>query len=170
MPIATTPILPPSEATRRLTTSGVYTAEIPVEHTTSLLVPTLRLGFPAYAFFAAPARRVPGQPLEIGVPDRWGALRADFGRLALYALTDAVPMGGPALARVALSVESRSVTDVLAAQDRLSALLDGAAEAFFAGGALPPGLVEAFAAVVPDALRPAYRALAPDFMAALESR
>ena len=170
MPTATTPLILPSEALRELRSGGVYTAEIPVEHAKSILVPTLRLGFPAYAFFSAPSVHLPGEPVSMGAPGLWGALRADHGRLALFAATDALPMGGPALEAVVLPRVSGTVDDLIAAQSRLSDLMDAAAAPFFAGGTPPEGLAEAFAAVVPDLLLPAYRALAPDFMAFLERR
>lgn len=172
MPTSAMQIISHSEATARLRRHAVYGAEFPEEHHQSILLPTFRLGFPAFAFFSSPARRVPGQPLEVAAPDRWGALRADFGRLALFALVEAVPLGG-SLERVALPRDTRTLAEALAAQDRLSALLDQASASFLAERSLPSDLREtvepAFAAVVPDVLRPAYRALAPDFMEALET-
>ena len=163
-----TKTIPLSDAATRLLRHPIVAAEIPVEAFQSLLLPTRRLGFPAYAFFAAPARRVPGQPLEVGTPRRWGALLAESGSLALFALTSAVPLGDVSMENAVLPLDARTLAEAKAAKERLTGLLDGAADLFFENGTVPAGLSAAFAEVVPDALRPHYRALAPDFMAALE--
>ena len=50
------------EIRQRQRTHVLRQTEVPVDHAVSLPLPTLRWGRPAYACFASPAIRRPGQP------------------------------------------------------------------------------------------------------------
>src|SRR5437764_15393128 len=81
-----------SDIRQKQRNSSLRQAEIPVEHAVSLPIPTLRFGSPVYAGFASPALRQPEQPMRQGAPDRWWAVDARSGHLALYALATVVPI------------------------------------------------------------------------------
>ncbi len=159
------PWLPLAELRGRLRTHPLRLSEVPVEFEVSFPVPTRRFGPPAYAWFAGPCVRRPDGPAEHAPPDRWWAIDAATGRLLVYALAAVHPFADLPAAPVVVPVPPRSVADQRAAVERLEAALTAAATAFFAGlpDATRPALREAVGAVLPDGLRPTYRALAPDF-------
>src|SRR6266702_4766474 len=66
--------------------------EIPISHSISLAIPTLRAGSPGYARFASPAERTPDKPQVQASPDRWWVFSAVDFHLLLYALCSAVPL------------------------------------------------------------------------------
>ncbi|MQA81728.1 MAG: hypothetical protein GEV10_25185 [Streptosporangiales bacterium] len=151
----------------------VRLAEIPVEHHVSTPLPTLRWGRPAFAAFAAPARRVPRQPTELSTPDRWLLVDASHGRLVAYDMVAAVPFATDLPAGPVTAVPAR--TSVAAAREdlrMLGELMDQVAPAFLAGedgdATTRRDLAEVLGAVLPAATVPWYRALTPDFFAWLE--
>src|SRR5215470_12331995 len=79
-----------SQIRERQKTHPLRQSEVPVEHAVSLPLPTKRWGEPAYAFFASPAFRIPGKPVEQGPPDRWWAVKAHGGAIMIYALWSVV--------------------------------------------------------------------------------
>lgn len=148
--------------------------EVPTEHAVSLPVPTLRWSVPAFAGFAAPAVRRPGEPLRMNDPDRWWALTVDGRGLVAYGLTAAVPFSTaddlPARAEV-----DRGGRSLAAHQEdvrRLDELMDAAVVPFLTGAPLGTtarvDLHEALVAVITPSVLPWYRALAPDFFGWLE--
>lgn len=167
-------LLPYEQIRKEFAGHPVRQAEVPVEHSVSLPLPTLRWGAPAYAVFAGPARRVPGSPLELSTPDRWWALAAGGHRMLAYGLVSAVPFAdelppGP----VTVVPAARSVAQAREGLRVLGELMDEAAPLFFRG---EPGdetvrrdLAEALSAEIAEALRPWYAALVPDFFAWLEA-
>ncbi|MET7403864.1 hypothetical protein ABZS66_61390 [Dactylosporangium sp. NPDC005572] len=168
----TPPPQPYSQARRRLQTHPVFAGEIPTEHSRSLPLPTRRFGRPAYAGFAGPAQRRPGQPLRLATPDRWWAVGAADQALLVYAQAPAVPFPGE-LADGPVEVSNgRSIAAAREDLAVLDELLDAAAPRFFAGEAADPptrsALREQLAAVAGAGTLPWYRALVPDFFAWLE--
>lgn len=163
-----------SEIRARQRNHVVRQAEIPVEYSVSLPLPTRRAGLPSYAFFAAAAQRRPEQPTIEDVPDRWCLLDAAGGRLLLYALCQVVPFApGASFAPVTLPLVTRSIEAIRTALRELEAALDGVVGDFFAGrpGA-PVARMDALTRLedyLPAPLLPTYRALVPDFFTWLEA-
>jgi hypothetical protein len=153
----------------------VRTAEIPVEHFISLLLPTRRWSEPAFAGFAAPAgARRPGRPARLSTPDRWWAVGAQSGALLAYCLTRAVPIAeGLPEGPVELPLITRPVEAVEEDLRMLSELMERAAPAFFAGEAGPASLRgdlrQLLAAQATEPVLPWYQGLAPDFFGWLEA-
>jgi hypothetical protein len=148
-------------------------SEIPVEHAVSLPVPTKRWKEPGYAFFASPALRIPGRPMEQDTPDRWCVLTASGGHLILYALCEAFSFtAGAKFERLTLPSESRSIIELKQELVNLETLMNLLVSPFFAGETgydeSRKALLESLQAYLPEPLLPQYRALAPDFFAWLE--
>ena len=163
-----------SEARERQRSHPLRTYEIPVEHAVSLPLPTRRWGTPAYASFASPALRRPGQPVEQGAPDRWWAVGAHGGRLIIYALWKAAQYAdGVNWTTVALPQVTATIAELKEALSRIEELMDALVQAFFAGeGGDVQGrkaLSDALEAYLPEPIKLQYRALAPDFFAWLEA-
>jgi hypothetical protein len=166
-------IQPYERAEKEFAEHLLRTAEVPVEYFVSQPLPTLRWSGPAYAGFAGPARRIPGQPLELGTPDRWWAISADHGRLLAYALVTAVPFAesipaGPVTVRPA----GLSLSAVRDGRRLLGELLTDVAPAFFGGEdgdtAAQGDLAEVIGQILHAEAMPWYRALTPDFFGWLE--
>lgn len=162
------------EIRKRQRTHMLRQTEVPVEHAVSLPFPTLRWGLPAYACFASPAIRRPGQPAEQEPPDRWWAVDAATGHLVVYARWSAVPFAGDvAWIRVSLPAPSGSIAALQSLMQTVDLLMESLAPAFFAG---QPGdaqarqaLASALAAFIAEPLWPQVQALAPDFFAWLRT-
>lgn len=149
-------------------------SEMPVDHGVSLGLPTCRWSNPGYAFFASPALRRPGSPVEQQPPDRWWVLEARTGRLLIYALTAAFSFAsGAAWGPVILPTTSRSVQDAMAEQARIAEFFDRLTPVFFRGESGDPawrqGLSTTLSQLIPEPLKPQYEALAPDFFAWLNA-
>jgi hypothetical protein len=164
-----------SQARAELVGHPLSIAEIPVGHEISLPAPTLRFGEPGYAWFAAPARRRPGQPLVLSAPDRWWALGAARRGLLAYARTAVVPFTSEPLApqRVELPPVTRGLEAIAEDLRLLESLGDRAVPGFFAGEPGDPALRADLLAVLTAHVTPLttdwYRALAPDFFGWLDS-
>lgn len=183
----TAPAQPYSTVRRRLQSHPVLATEIPTEHSRSLPLPTLspavagagavrtgppgRTG-PAYAGFAGPALRRPGQPLRLSTPDRWWVVSATDQSMILYARTAAVPFPAPLPDGAVEVTSSRSLAAAREDLVVLDELLDAAVPAFFAGDDVDPAsraaLLEQLAVVAGAGTVAWYRALVPDFFAWLE--
>lgn len=141
--------------------------EIPVEHSLSWPVPTLRWGIPAYACFASPAHRMPGKPLVQGPPDRWWLIDARNGHLLLYALTRLHPFSQEAWSDVEFPAVQRSLAEQKELLAGLEQHMATAADRFLSGEQLSSSeqadLKAVFSALVPDSLAAQYHALVPDF-------
>lgn len=163
-----------TQARERMRTHPLRLAEVPVEHSVSLPMPTRKWGGPAYAFFAAAAVRRPDRPVEQGVPDRWWVVDALGGRIVVYALTSAVPFAeSKNWTAITLPPIEQSVAELRQGQAEVEEVLNGLVPLFFAGDTAPKGeragaLARLFA-LLPAPLHPQYRALAPDFFAWLEA-
>ncbi len=166
-------IQPYDRAAKEFAEHPVRVAEVPVEHFISQPLPTLRWTRPAYAGFACPAIRIPGQPLELGTPDRFWAIGAEHGRLLVYALLRVIDFAesipeGPVTVRSA----GRSLSAVREDRRQLGELLTDAVPAFFGGesgdSTVRADLAEVLAHVLPPEAKPWYRALTPDFFDWLE--
>ena len=148
------------------------TAEVPVEHSVSLPMPTTRNGGPGFAQFAAPCSRTPGEAPVQTAPDRWWVLDAAGKGVRLYARTEAVPFGLTAFERQPVPTAAPDVPTLVGWQKELFAALDAATAPFFAGTPADPtaaaDLLAKFTRVVPAPLVPLYRDLAPDFFHWLE--
>jgi hypothetical protein len=159
---------------QRLQEHPLRQTEIPIEHAVSLPVPTMRWGEPAYAFFASPAERKPGQPIRQGPPDRWWAFRALGGELLVYSLSTVYPFTRDQ-AWMSIDVPP-AATSVAVLQQMLKDILemaDTVTPAFFSG---EPGDHEVRVALarvlflfLPPVLLDQYRALGPDFFQWLEA-
>lgn len=162
------------ELLRRQSIHALRESDVPVEHAISLGLPTRRWLGPAYAFFASPAVRRPGEPAEQKAPDRWWVLDARTAHLILYALAAVLPFAeGKEWVAVKLPPATLSLEQQRAAHDRLAGSLDHLAPLFFRGEPGPPEerkeLADALATMIPEPLAPQYRALVPDFFAWLEA-
>jgi hypothetical protein len=158
----------------RQRTHTLRQTEVPVEHTVSLPLPTLRWVRPAYACFASPAIRRPGQPAEQDPPDRWWAVDARTGHLVAYALWSAVPFAtGVAWGRVSLPTPAGGIAALQSLMQTVELLMESLAPDFFDGQPGDPqarrALAEALDAVITEPLRPQVQALAPDFSAWLQA-
>jgi hypothetical protein len=166
-------IQPYDRAAKEFAEHAVRVAEVQVEHFISQPMPTLRWSRPAYAGFACPAVRIPGQALELGTPVSWWAIDADHGRLLVYALVRILSFAssipeGPVTVRSA----GRSLSAVREDRRLLGELLTDAVPAFFGGesgdSAIRADLAEVLGQVRPPEAKPWYRALTPDFFDWLE--
>jgi hypothetical protein len=165
--------LPFGDIRAKFAAHPVRRTEVPVEHSISLPLPSLRWGQPVFAGFAGPAWRVPGQPLELSTPDRWWALGPDGIELVVYARTSVVPFGDvPTGGRIQVSPLGRSLAEAQQDLLMLDELMNNAVPVFLSGtpGTEPmrADLAAAFAVVVPAETTPWYRALVPDFFAWLD--
>jgi len=157
--------------------SAFRMAEIPIEHSISLGLPTLRWGCPAYAFFAGPALKRRGQPVQQGVPDRWWAVDPRSEHLLAYALVAALPFADEGTAAVwvtvTLPLPDGTVEQLRERLATIDAMMDTLAPRFFAGepvsASARSALAEILIAHIPAPLLPPYRALTPDFWAWLEA-
>lgn len=156
-----------AQARKAFSEHAVARAEVPVEHLTSLPLPTARWGAPGYAGFACPARRRPGEPQSVSPPDRWWALGARRGELLVYGRTTAVPFGVLAAERVTLARVTRPVAAVLEDLRVLEEATERAVGPFFDGepgdATLRADLREMVRAQIPAEMRAWYQTLTPDF-------
>lgn len=148
-------------------------SSIPVEHAISFPLPTRRWIGPAYAYFASPALRLPGQSLKQGAPDRWWVVSAHGGQIILYTLYKALPFTeNEQWGTLILPTETRSIAEQQQAIATIELLVNRLAPAFFDD---EPGdqrtrtaLMESLSAHLPKQLLPQYQALVPDFFAWLK--
>lgn len=173
MSVAPAKLLGYSAVRDRQRTHPLRMSEIPVEHAVSLPVPTKRWGGPAYAFFASPSLRRPGQPVQQGAPDRWWVVSAFGGGVVIYALWKAVPFAESiGWESTTLPAVGATIAELKQALSHIEGLMNALAPAFFAGEGGDAGarksLSRALASFIPEPLKPQYRALAPDFFAWLE--
>lgn len=162
------------EVRERLKTHWLRQAEIPVEHVVSLPLPTRRWGRPAYAFFASPAVRLPGQPLEQGAPDRWACLEAQGGQILVYARSAIVPFAGEReWPTVTVPPVSGSLAALKARLASIESLAEALIPAFFAGESGAPdarqALLQELTGHIAAPLLPQHEALAPDFFSWLRA-
>jgi hypothetical protein len=148
--------------------------EIPVTHAVSLPLPTLRAHAPGYVSFAAPAHRAPGQPQLQDAPDRWWIYSATSGQLIAYNLCVANPFAeGLIFNQQQLPKPAMSLEALKELQASVTSLMELLAGQFFAeqsgDTALRKRLLELLTALIPGALQPVYRAVAPDFFSWLEA-
>lgn len=151
---------------------AVRRAEVPVEHSISLPMPTTRWTVPGYAGFASPALRAPRQPLRLRQPDRWWLFDASYGQLLAYGRTSVLPFGyeqaWPAQETVTLPAVTRPVAAVLEDLRVLDETMERAIGPFFSSEPGDAGLRADLAAIIseqagaPEVLG-WYRALVPDF-------
>ncbi len=157
--------------------SAFRMAEIPIEHSISLGLPTLRWGRPAYAFFAGPALKRRGQPVQQGVPDRWWAVDPRSEHLLAYALVVALPFAegdaSSTWATVTLPQPDATVEHLRERLATIDAMMDTLAPRFFerepVSRSARAALAEILIAHIPAPLLAPYRALTPDFWAWLEA-
>ncbi len=156
--------------------SAFRMAEIPIEHSISLGLPTLRWGRPAYAFFAGPALKRPNQPVRQGAPDRWWAVDPRSEHLLAYALVAVLPFAvdgaGADMGTVTLPPPDATIEQMRERLATIESMMDALASQFFNGesasGSARSALAELLTAHIPAPLLPPYRALTPDFWAWLE--
>jgi len=161
-----TTLLTYSNVRNRLRTHMLRQTEIPVEHAVSLPLPTTRWLGPGYAFFASPALRQPGQPVEQGAPDRWWVVDAYGGRLIAYTLWKALPYAdGVQWTTVQLPPPAVSLDELRQALVNIERLMEALVPTFFAGEVGEAGarkaLAEALKVHLPAPLLPQYRAWRP---------
>ena len=147
---------------------------MPVEYAISLPLPTLRAGQPGYAFFASPAVRRPGAPMQQGAPDRWWVSDARNGQTLLFAHCKAQPFApDTSFNTETLPVPTLGLAEMLATMARLTQQVTAIAPHFFTGDPGDPTsraqTRDALLAVIPAPLLPQYRALVPDFMKWLDA-
>ncbi|HLJ57630.1 MAG TPA: hypothetical protein VKT77_21525 [Chthonomonadaceae bacterium] len=163
-----------TEVRQRQRNSPLRQAEIPVEYAVSLPLPTRRFGAAVYASFASPAQRQPHQPMRQGGPDRWWAVDARTGHLALYAQTTVVPIAGSTQwDTVTLPAVESTVDELRQGIARIEEKMNALAPAFFGGEAGDKAgrneLLAALEKILPAPILPQYRAIAPDLFAWLEA-
>lgn len=140
----------------------------PMEYSISIPMPTLRWVSPAYAYFASPTRRVPGQLKVQSAPAFWWAIDARTALLMFY-----VPYQFMSFAPdqywepVTLHWKSQSSVEIEAGMAALPALITQAAPLFFTNQpgdpALRQKLSDTLDLIIPEGLLPEYKALVPDF-------
>jgi hypothetical protein len=162
------------EVMKRHHTATLRQAEIPIEHAVSLPMPTKRWLGPAYTFFASPALRRPGQPMEQGVPDRWWVIDAHGGHLIIYTLWRVMAYAqGVSWTTVTLPRVTQSIAEQQAKVETVELLMETLVPAFFANeqgeASTRKALLEVLQTYIPAPLLPQYRALTPDFFAWLEA-
>lgn len=163
-----------SEIVKRMMAHPLRQSEVPIEHSISLPLPTKRWGAPAYAFFASPAVRIRGEPMQQESPDRWWLISPYGGRVILYALWSALPFAENAgWSDVTIPPATGSIKEDEEMLANIRLLMDSLAPEFFAGHARDASsrkaLSDSLAAHIEAPLMPQYRALAPDFFAWLEA-
>lgn len=146
----------------------LFLKEIPETNATSFVVPTLRLGEPAYVQFSSPAHRIPHKPVVQASPDRWWAIHARLGTLLHYSMCKVQPFypGAPwpsqDLSRLDLTMEQYQEK-----QRTLVSMVDALAPSFFLKQPAPAAqrneLWRVFDALIPPQLKDQYQQLAPDF-------
>jgi len=151
----------------------LHVSEIPTEHATSLPLPTKRWGEPAYAFFASPAARRPGEARTQAGPDRWWVVSASNNKLIMYALWRVMPYAeGAQWGTITLPRINRSIEELDQLFELIESLINTLAPDFWAGEPGNPetrkDLSRALGAYLPEPLMPQYRALTPDFFAWLD--
>jgi hypothetical protein len=167
-------LIPFDQLVKRRGTDALRQQEIPDTHAIALGLPTMRAQHPGYAFFAAPALRVPGRPQVQDAPDRWWVISAENGKLLLYALQDVFPFSGDASKRrEELTPPNCTLEEFKGRLGRLRVLVDAAAPKFFRGEAVSKEargrILELLEQVIPEQLHEHYRALVPDFYTWLEA-
>jgi hypothetical protein len=153
--------------------NSVRHTEVPVEHSISLPLPTLRWSVPSFTGFAGPAVRAPGRPLRLAPPDRWWALDRSGRRLIGYALTSVVPFAEASITGdVSVDQADRTIAELQEDLRLLDELMDQAIGPFFASASaattVGSDLREALISAATTAVVPWYRQLAPDFFAWVE--
>lgn len=164
------PILTYSDLRQRERSLELHKTEMPIEHDKSLPMPSLRWGLPLYACFASPALLRPGQPKEVGAPDRWWLVDAQHGRLLLYARWQVLPYAQNVQWKsVILPLEKRTIAELKTLISQIEQLLNTAVPVFFAGSFLDQptrtALLAALHAYIPVPIWAYYQTLTPDFFA-----
>ena len=159
---------------KRRGNDAVKQQEIPDTHAIALGLPTLRAQRPGYAFFAAPALRVPGQLQVQDAPDRWWVISAENAKLLMYAQQDVLPFSGNTqFGRQELTPPQCTLEELKARLKRVRELLDAAAPKFFHGEAMDKEervrISELLNFLIPQQLQPQCRELVPDFYQWLEA-
>lgn len=173
-------LLPYRELSLRPSASALRAAvfpresEVPSGYAVSLALPTRRWFGPGFAYFASPATRRPGEPVQQKSPDRWWVVDAHTGRVIAYALVAAIPFHeGLPWGDVQWTASSASIPQQRDAYERLAIVIDRIAPFFFRGETLPSAerkaLTDVLAELIPAALMVQYRALVPDFFSWLEA-
>lgn len=167
------PLIKYGSLVKALRTNTTLMNEIPVEFARSLPLPTMRWGQPAWAFFAAPAVRVPGKPHRQGPPTIYAVIAARSadpgGDILLCSHTDAVPFAAAPLHEQELPPNPMTIQQMKEHMRAIEPLMDQAAELFFDSAAQPAAkaahqaLLPHWQALVPRQLWPHYGALVPDF-------
>lgn len=158
---------------KRIQTNSLRRSEIPMEHSISLPLPTLRAGQPGYAFFASPALRVPGEPLRQGTPDRWWISDARNGQTLLFAHYQVHPFStSTTFVTETLPPPSLEIRELQKGLKEVMALITACSHSFFASQTGDPELRRAthdlLSKILPAPLQTRYRTLVPDFFAWLE--
>ena len=166
--------IPYDQLVKRRGTDALRQQEIPETHAISLGLPTLRAGRPGYAFFAAPALRVPGKPQIQDAPDRWWVVSANDAKLLLYALNDALPFSEHGESGKQELTPPDCTLEVLKARlKHLGDLVGGVAPKFFRHEFEEKGvrtqILGLLDSSVPPELRTQYKELVPDFYMWLEA-
>ena len=163
-----------SEARKRYDNSIFRKTQIPVEHAVSLPMPTKRLGIPGYAYFASPALRLPGEPVEQDPPDRWWIMDADSGLILIFAQWKVMPFTtdvnwtGGSLPPVSANIDElrQVITDI---ENKMDVLAPAFFEDMPGNSKTRKDLAQTLTKYIPEPLLPQYCALAPDFFAWLEA-
>lgn len=158
------------EISRVFSKTSLAMSELPTEWELSIPMPTLRLIYPAYAWFACPASRRPGNPLRLSPPDRWFALEATSGRLLAFGAWEFSQRKGQAgWLPVELLIGSKTREEAMVSFQVVLERLNASAVAFFSNK-LPPSLA---LTTITDYLNPGmlswYQFITPDFWEWLES-
>lgn len=141
--------------------------DVPIGYAVSLLLPTRRFGFPAYAAFASPSLRDPGKPVTQGPPDRWWLLDARRGSLALFAMCRIYHFADTHFETVVLPSPTGTLANLREELADIRTQMDGIVLTFFQGEAGDQAtqrkLLAALKSRIPELIWPQYEAIAPDF-------
>lgn len=148
---------------------AIREVEVPIGHSLSLPIPTLKFGIPAYAAFASPAVREPEQPVVQGPPDRWWLMDARNGALALFAYCNIYPFTQEHFTKVALPRPVGAVAELRQNLVDIQRQIEVLAPVFFCGeegeAEARHHLHQALKLRIPAVLWPQYQAIATDFLA-----
>lgn len=168
MSLANQRLLAFSDVRQELGAHRLRLAEIPIAHSLSLPLPTLRWGSPAYAFFATARLRRPERAQIAIPPDSWGLLDPQNGHLLLYARWATLPiLSGVDATRLVPATAHGEFAALQQEEAALTSLLDRASSAYLGGQDVDRhtrhALVTRFARLADENLVPYYQALVPDF-------
>jgi hypothetical protein len=144
--------------------------DLPIGHSVSLMLPTLRFGVAGYAAFASPTVRGKENAVRQSPPDRWWLLDARRGTVAVFSLCSIHHFTDARFETVVLSRDMGTVSELRQQLEELRQQMDVLAPLFFqrqepADPEARPRLFSLLKSRIPEPLFTQHEAIAPDFFA-----